>query len=260
MLFIIRIIIFILGISVGSFLNCFIYRIEKEESMKGRSYCPKCKHQLSYKDLFPILSFLFLKGRCRYCKEKISFQYIFIELITGFVFLGIFNYLFSEYSNIFTFDFIYNFLFLITISFFLILIFVYDLKHYLIPDFATYTIIIISFINLLIKGDVTNGIFSATISFVFFLSIYLITKGKGMGFGDVKLSIFIGLFLGYPNFLVALFTSFLIGAIIGIGLILGKKKSIKSEVPFGPFLIVGTIIALFLGNDIIHYYLKISGF
>lgn len=255
MLFIFKILVFLFGISIGSFLNCLIYRLEKEKTVKGRSYCPKCGHNLSFFDLFPVISFIFLKGKCRYCKKKISFQYPLVEIFTGLFFLFVFNYLFLTSENFGSFQFIFEFLILIAIFSFLILIFVYDLKHYLIPDFAVYSIIIIAFIYNFLKENFINGLFSAIICFLFFLFIFLITKGKGMGFGDVKLSFFLGLFLGYPNFLTALFASFLIGAIIGLVLVFLKKKDIKSEIPFGPFLITGIIISFFWGDKIIYYYL-----
>ncbi len=254
MIIIIKIIIFSLGLSVGSFLNCLIYRIEEEKSMKGRSYCPKCKHTLSYLDLFPLFSFLFLKGRCRYCKRKISFQYPLIELITGIVFLFIFSYLFYSPSQFWNIWILFEFFSLIIISSLFILIFVYDLKHLLIPDIATYLLIFFTFIYSIIKENLLNGLISAITISLFFLFIYLITKEKGMGFGDVLLSFPLGLFLGYPNFIIALFTSFQLGAIIGIGLIILKKKGIKSQIPFGPFLITGTIIAFLWGEKIIYYY------
>lgn len=257
MIFFIRFFVFISGLSVGSFLNCIICRLEKEESIKGRSYCPKCGHILSFLDLFPLLSFLFLKGKCRYCKKKISFQYPLVEIITGIVFLLIFNYQLSFSSDLWSFGFIFNFLSLVIISSFLIIVFIYDFKHFLIPDFAVYSLVAVASVYSFLNGNFINGLFSATACFLFFLAVFLITRGKGMGFGDVKLSFFIGFFLGYPNFLISLFASFLIGAIIGVGLIAIKKKNLKSEVPFGPFLIIGTVIAFLFGEVIADYYISL---
>ncbi len=254
MLYIINTIIFIFGISIGSFLNCLIYRIEEEEKMKGRSFCPNCRKKLSFWDLFPILSYLFLMGKCRYCKKKISFQYPLVEILTGIVFLFLFNYFFDGEVS---YQFIYNLFLLFIISSISILIFVYDFKHLLIPDIATYLLIFFSLIYLFLNGNIVNGILSSLASFIFFLSIFLITKGKGMGFGDVKLSIFIGLFLGYPHFISALFISFFLGALVGTMLILLKRKKIKSELPFGPFLIIGTFLTFFWGDQLIGYYLNL---
>ncbi len=245
--------VFLIGVSLGSFLNCIIYRISIDEKPKGRSYCPKCKHKLSYKDLVPVFSYIFLLGKCRYCKEKISLEYLLVELLTGALFL--FAYFFVGVSvELFIFFFI---------LFFLILIFVYDVKHYIIPDFATFSLIGVSFLYLVFLAFTENdleilffGIFSAIGSFLFFFTIFYITKGKGMGFGDVKFVVFMGLFLGFPNILIGLFISFVLGAIIGLTLIALKRKKIKSQVPFAPFLIIGTLLAYFYGKEITDFYLS----
>ncbi len=241
------------GISIGSFLNCLIYRLSVNEKPKGRSYCPKCKHQLSYKDLVPVFSYIFLLGKCRYCKRKISLEYPLVELLTGCLFL--FAFLFVGLSI--------ELIYLLAVLFFLILIFVYDLKHYIIPDFATFSLIgislaYLSYISFLEKSVsfLMYGALSALVVFFFFFSLFYFTKGKGMGFGDVKFVIFMGLFLGFPNIVVGLFISFFLGAIIGVGLIILKRKEMKSQVPFGPFLIIGTLMAYFYGEKIIDFYLN----
>jgi leader peptidase (prepilin peptidase)/N-methyltransferase len=249
--------IFILGLAVGSFLNCVIYRLEKNESfLIGRSYCPKCKHQLGWQDLIPLLSFLELGGKCRYCKQKISWQYPLVELATGILFVSVFHIAFPNLLLS-----IYYFL----ISSLLIVIFTYDLKYYIIPDEIIYPAIVITFLYNIFYScfmlhssySILNILCSGLGASAFFLAIFLISKGKWLGFGDVKLAFFMGLFLGFPNILVAFFISFLIGAIIGLGLIFCGKKSLKSEVPFGPFLVTGTFLALFLGNQIINWYFNL---
>jgi len=248
---ILSIAIFIFGLAVGSFLNCVIYRLEQKKSfLKGRSYCPSCKHVLAWNDLIPIISFFILRGKCRYCGKKISWQYPAVEIATALLFLLIFNFQFS----------IFNICFLFFVSCFLIIIFVYDLKHYIIPDSVIYPAIIITFLyNLILNPSflVQNSILAGIGASLFFLLIYLISRGKWLGFGDVKLALFMGLFLGFPAIISALFFSFLIGAIIGIILILLKRKGLKSEVPFGPFLIIGTYIALFWGERIINWYFRL---
>lgn len=253
-------IVFLFGLEIGSFLNCVIYRLEKNESfISGRSYCPKCRHQLSWQDLIPILSFLELRGRCRYCKKAISLQYPLVELATGILFLLIFHFQFS----IFNFQAFLATGYSLLISCFLIIIFVYDLKHYIIPDEIIYPAIAIALIfnsQFLISKQFSvfnHAILSALGASAFFLTIFLISRGKWLGFGDVKLAFFMGLFLGFPNILVSLFLAFFIGAIIGMGLILSKKKTIKSEVPFGPFLVTGTFLALFWGRALINWYLNL---
>jgi len=242
--------VFILGLFIGSFLNCVIYRLEiKKSFLKGRSFCPNCKHVLSWQDLVPVFSFLFLNGKCRYCKKRISIQYPFVELLTGLLFLSI--YLFQP--------FVINMVFWLIISSLLVIIFVYDSRHFIIPDKVLFPAIIISLIYLVLSYPVSvaNHVLSALGASLFFLVIVLFTRGKGMGMGDVKLAILIGLLLGFPKVVASLFFAFLIGAIIGIGLILLKKKTLKSEVPFGPFLIIGIYIALFYGDKIINWYLNL---
>jgi len=259
--------VFLFGLMVGSFLNCVIYRLEQKQSfLKGRSFCPYCKHTLSWQDLIPVFSFLFLGGKCRYCKKRISLQYPLVELFTGILFVLTFWIL--DFGLGLTFGF------WILISSFLIIIFVYDLKHFIIPDKVIFPAIAITFLYRLfeilsfghwdlfgiwnlefgILKPFLNPLIAAFIASLFFLAIVVFSRGKWMGVGDIKLAFLMGLLLGFPYILVALFFSFLIGAIIGIGLILAKRKTMKSEVPFGPFLVIGTFIALFLGEIIISWY------
>ncbi len=252
------VLMFLLGLCIGSFLNCFIYRLEKEESVaKGRSYCPHCKHSLAWFDLIPVLSFLMLQGKCRYCRGKISIQYPIVEIVTGLIFV-----LISNQHLIFNVQNVANLLFLCYIASSLIIIFVYDLKHYLIPDSVLFPAIIIAFLYRIVVtlsfshwNLIGNFILAALIASGFFLVLFLISGGRAMGFGDVKLGILLGLVLGFPNILVALFLAFFLGAIIGVVLIATHKKGIKSEVPFGPFLITGTLMALLWGSTIIQWYM-----
>jgi len=242
-----EILIFIFGLVVGSFLNSIIYRLRSGESfLFKRSFCPHCQHQLSWQDLIPIFSFLILRGKCRYCSQKISLQYPLVELATGLLFVSFFIFHFS--------------FFIFIIACFLIIIFVYDLKYYLIPDKIIYPAIAVTFLYQLFRISdfklLVNPLLSALPASLFFLTIVLVSRGKWMGVGDIKLAFFIGLFLGWPNILVALFLAFFIGAIIGVGLIVTGKKTLKSEVPFGPFLVAGTFMAMFWGQNIINWYLN----
>jgi prepilin signal peptidase PulO-like enzyme (type II secretory pathway) len=255
-------------------LNCLAYRLEKGEKPTGRSYCPHCKHTLSWQDLLPVFSFIMLKGKCRYCGKKISWQYPAVEIATGLLFLLIFN--FSAYGGPaagWQFQNLGTALYLFITTSFLIIIFVYDLKHFLIPDKILFPLIGIVFLyrvfgilnlehwnlfrisNLEFRiFDLINPLSAAIGAGIFFLTIFLISQGRWLGFGDVKLVFFMGLFLGYPEIIAALFFSFFIGAVAGTGLIFLKKKTMKSEVPFGPFLITGTFIALFWGRALIDWY------
>jgi prepilin signal peptidase PulO-like enzyme (type II secretory pathway) len=255
---------FIFGTCIGSFLNCLIYRLNNKQSfLRGRSFCPHCKHKLSFFDLIPILSFVFLKGKCRYCGKKISGQYPLVEIATGGLFLLILNLQFggSQFS-IFNLLTSIRFFYLLIVSSLLVVVFVYDLKHYIIPDKVIYPAIGITFFYQLIYNFQAIGssfwsfLLSAFGAAGFFFLMWLVSKGEWMGFGDVKLGFFMGFFLGWPNILVALFSAFFIGAIIGIGLIVLGKKTLKSQVPFAPFLIIGTFIALFGGQNLINWYIN----
>jgi len=263
MVFFVNFIVFLFGLIIGSFLNCVIYRLALPSAnegggLKNRSYCPHCKHLLSWQDLIPVFSFIFLKGKCRYCQKPISLQYPIVEISTGLMFLLIFNqFSIGEEDFVLFFTFastngssVFNFLNLIyywTIASFLIVIFVYDLKHYIIPDKVIYPAIAIALIF-------NYSILSAILAAAFFLSIVLISRGKWMGVGDIKLAFFMGLVLSWPNILLALFLAFFIGATVGVGLIISNKKTLKSEIPFGPFLVTGTFLVLFWGNELISWY------
>lgn len=300
------ILIFIFGAAVGSFLNVVIDRCQTGESIiRGRSYCPKCRAILRWYDLIPLFSFLILRGRCRYCQRKISWQYPLVEIATGILFLLAFFFLFPEPvegSGLLAFDFaalrsgniflVINFLYLFFILSCLIVIFVSDLKHYIIPDKIIYwaggvTLIYqvvrafdfgltsfglrsgnkiapLLFFELAPTPNLVWGLvegfrgllpylLSASGAFIFFFSIVAITKGKGMGLGDVKLTFLMGLVLGWPDILLALFLAFLSGALVGLSLIAVGSKTLKSQIPFGPFLSAGTIFTLLFGSQIIDY-------
>jgi leader peptidase (prepilin peptidase)/N-methyltransferase len=278
-MFIISFFIFIFGLIIGSFLNVVICRLKtKEEIFLSRSRCPHCQKNLKWFDLIPILSFLSTFGKCRYCGKKISWQYPLVEIITGGLFILIFNFQFSIFNEITIFNFqTLNFSLLLFIVCSLIIIFVYDLKHYIIPDKIVFPAIIAAFFyklfemfgnwNLRFIWDLGFGIwdfqillyaiFSAIVASSFFFAIILISKGEWMGFGDVKLAFLMGLILGWPDILFALFLAFVLGAAIGLILIGLKIKSIKSQIPFGPFLAAATIIMTLWGEIIKRIYFSL---
>lgn len=239
--------VFILGLIIGSFLNSVIYRLEiKEDLVASRSHCIKCNHELNWKDLIPVFSFFFLKARCRYCQKKISWQYPLVELGLGVLFVLV--------SMFFSFPWYY---FLIVSL--LLIIFVYDLKHYLIPDKVIFLASVSAFVWQVLYGDLINSVLAACLGAGLFLILVLVSKETWMGWGDVKLGFFMGLFLGFPNILPALFLGFFSGALIGVFLIFLKKKGFKSQVPFAPFLIFGTMVSLFYGTEIVNFYLSLIG-
>ena len=246
--------IFLLGLCAGSFLNCVIYRLEQGKNLGGRSFCPHCKKDLSWKELFPIFSFLFLGGKCMGCRGKISIQYPLVELATALVFILTFYFV---YPILVTYQLVYI-LYLFYVLSALIIIFVYDLKHYEIPDKVLLPAIAITFLYTAIFSwqSILNYLLAVLVSAGFFLIIFLVSKGRGMGFGDVKLAVLMGLLLGLPSVLVALFIAFVLGAIMGVILMIFQRKGLKSEIPFGPFLVLGTIISLFWGGAVIQWYIN----
>lgn len=250
--------IFMFGLAIGSFLNAVIYRLEIGDSVaKGRSRCPKCGHILSWYELIPLISFAIQRGRCRNCKEKISWQYPIVEFFTAALFLFAFLN-FDFYKGPTFVEDIVALVYMLAVFSFLVLIFVFDFKHYIIPNIAVYSIIAIAFFYNLIfnSGSMLFHILAAVVVSGFFLFLFLISSGKWIGMGDVKYGIFMGLFLGWPAAVVGLFLSYIIGAIVGVIMISLKKKGLKSEIPFGPFLIIGAIIAYFYSGQILSWYLS----
>ena len=258
--------VFAFGLAVGSFLNVVIYRLGKDESaFKGRSYCPHCKHQLAWKDLIPVASFLMLGGKCRYCGGRISLQYPLVELGTAMLFLLSFKFQVSSFNQALSIETL-NIFYLWMIASLLVVLFVYDLKHYILPDKILLPAIgiVLAYRVFEVWGLVRQSadwdlgfVVSGFAAAAFFLAIFALSKGRAMGLGDVKLAAFMGLFLGWPNILVALFAAFFSGALVGIALIILKKKAMRSEVPFGPFLIAATFVALFWGNALVNWYLDL---
>ncbi len=250
-------ILFFIGTFFGSFFNVVADRLKNGESIiLGRSHCEYCKKELEWEDLIPLISFIILKGRCRYCHKKLSFFYPVSEIITGILFACVFVFVFypgqAGFSDAPYFK-IASFLYYIFIVSSFIIIFLEDLKYGIIPDKVLFPAILISLIYLYINPQfMILNVISGLGAFMFFLLLFVFTGGKGMGFGDVKLAFLLGLVLGFPKILLSLYLAFLTGAIIGLILILWRKKaSIKDAIPFAPFLITGSVITLFLGDLII---------
>lgn len=244
-------IIFIFGAVIGSFLNVCIYRIPRGESIAfPPSHCTNCKKEIKWYDLIPIISYIFLRGKCRYCKEKISIRYPMIEFITAVLFVA--NY--SVYGL--TFDFI-------KYTTFLGFLIVIGMIDYDTTDvyFSTTLAGIISgiiFIGVLtynmfpVKGYIYGGILGGG----FLVLIILITKG-GMGWGDAEICLMSGLFLGFKLTILMLFLSFIIGSIAGIILILLGKKSKKDYIPFGPYIALSAILCVLSGEKIFSFYMSL---
>lgn len=257
-----RVIIFLIGLCIGSFLNVIIYRLPRGLGfVKGRSFCPHCKKKIRWFDNVPLISFVLLKGRCRFCHSPISWQYPVVELVTGVLFvLGSSPFL----RNLVDLSFLRVLDIGLTLALFsaLIVIFFIDLEHQIIPDEIVFPIVILfifRFVFSCLSTDycLLTTIYSAFGASLFLFAIYLVTKGKGMGFGDVKLAFLMGLVLGYPKIIVAFYLAFLTGAFVGIILILGRKARFGQKIAFGPFLALSTIIAFLWGEKILSLALKV---
>src|SRR5260221_2583759 len=217
----------ILGLVFGSFLGALTYRFPRSISIaKGRSVCPKCKKEIGWYDNIPLFSFLLLGGHCRNCHEKISIRYPLIELVTAITFIVVG----------------FNLINLVLVSV-LISIFVIDMEHEIIPDESVFFGLFIFLIN---SNFNLNLLLPGFLSAIFLLVLNIITKGKVMGLGEVKLALLLGTMAGPNLFLNWLFFSFATGAVVGILLVIGKKATMKQKIAFGPFLIIGFLLALFI--------------
>lgn len=264
------VIFFIFGTIIGSFLNVVIHRVHTGEGLvRGRSHCPRCKAVIRWYDNIPIVSFLFLGGKCRKCKKKISWQYPMVEFFTGVLFLWVGIYFFNI-DNLFSF--FPTFYYLVIISFFIV-IFVYDALYMEIPGPALWPAIGFAVLGNLVMDWMKPGIIggpmnlatysgaaASLFAFMFFFLLVAYSKEKWMGMGDALLAILLGLVLGWPNILLALFLAFAIGAIYGIILLAVRSKTLKSQIPFAPFLIIGSVIALFFCVPIINWYKGLFNF
>ena len=254
-----NVLLFILGSVVGSFLSAYTYRFPRNlDFVWGRSFCPNCKAKISWYDNIPLLSFILLKGRCRNCNKAISRRYPIMEFSTGLAFVSIFSFLnyctevVCQWSMVLGSLALPYFLLLVSI---MIAIFVIDLEYQIIPDNLVFFLFLTAFVLQLISYSPTffAGLFTAFGASLFLLALHLLTKGRGMGLGDVKLALPAGLILGWPMGAVWLFVSFVIGGVVGIILILLKKAHFGKQIAFGPFLVVGYLIALFRGERILGF-------
>jgi leader peptidase (prepilin peptidase)/N-methyltransferase len=237
------VVVALFGLCTGSFLNVVIYRLPRGESIVvGRSHCPACEREIAWYDLVPVLSFLLLRGRCRYCRAPISCRYPLVESLTAAVFLVLYLHFGLQAALI-------KYLFLAAL---LVAATFIDIERFLIPNrlvvaglafgiAAGFFVHDVSFLSALLGAASTAG---------FLLLVALLYRG-GMGMGDIKLALVTGLFLGWPMGLVGLFVGACIGGLVGIVLIVAKIKGRKDPVPFGPFIALGTLIALLWGSQIL---------
>ena len=257
---------FIFGAIIGSFLNVLILRLPEDKSLGGRSHCPHCGRGLGFLDLIPILSFLALRGKCRSCSTQISARYLIIELTVSCLFALAF-YWFSPVTLI-------GFLEVIRVWFIvciLVAVFVIDFEHFLILDvivFPASVVLLLFNIGLdYLSGGFQNGLYGMTVGGVFsavacsgvFFSMWAISKGRWIGFGDVKYMLFLGQIVGFPLTIIGFFLSFFIGALVAIPLMFTGKYSLASKLPLGTFLSIGFLSTFFYGQQMLNWYLGLIG-
>lgn len=259
---IIFVFIFLLGTIIGSFLNVVIYRFNTGKTIiSGRSICMTCNHNLRWYELIPVLSFLIQSGKCRRCASRISHQYPLVELGTGLVF-ALIAFKFLPILYISYWSYIFFVVFFVFIFSLLIVISVYDLRHKIIPDKLVYVFIFISFLSIFINFSPIGTFFTLpTLSNLIagplialpFVLLWFFSKGRLMGLGDGKLILGIGWMLGLSSGLCAVILSFWIGTIVSLLLMLlskNRKINMKTEIPFGPFLIISTLITFLFNINI----------
>jgi leader peptidase (prepilin peptidase) / N-methyltransferase len=261
MLLVLSLLVFVLGAIVGSFLNVCILRLPKEESIVSpASHCPNCKTPIPFYDNIPLLSYLFLAGRCRFCSEKISPRYFVVELLTASLAVALFHQLGLGFA------FFVNFVFvaaLVVISFI-------DLDVRIVPDVVSLPGIAVGFLSavlswllpidplLLLPSPVSSllgVVFGGGILLIVAWGYEYFTGVEGMGGGDIKLLAMIGAFLGWPSIPLTLFFASLAGSVVGIAFMVTKGVGGKFALPFAPFLCLGALVHLFFGRDLVQFYL-----
>ncbi|MFA4830692.1 MAG: prepilin peptidase [Patescibacteria group bacterium] len=251
------VLIFIVGTMFGSFLNAYLWRVRAGRSVwKGRSMCTYCKNKINWFDNIPIISFFILRAKCRSCKKPIFWQYPSVELWMGLAFVFIaahYPLVIDHWSLIITRWFI---------IWFLTLIFLYDLKYQeilnrftLIPAGILFLIKIVFSLQSPVFFIALDMLLGAFIASGFFLLQFTISKGKWIGGGDVRLGVFMGVILGWKLTILALLIAYILGAVVGIILLILAKKKQDSQIAFGTFLSVATLIAMFWGEGILGWYL-----
>lgn len=256
--------VFVLGLCIGSFANVLIDRLSLGQSINGRSHCDYCQKQLMPLDLIPVISFIASKGRSRCCNKKLSWQYPLVEGITGILFVIIYiSFIGAAHSIDGGVYAVIKLLAWAGIGTSLLVIFISDVKYQIIPDEIQIVLGSLSLLlQVLIAPQFTTfymSIFSGVAVMLPILAIYLATKKKGMGFGDVKLAFCMGILLGTKGGLIALYIAFLVGACVGLLLIIGKKVNIKSKIAFGPFLIIGIVGVLIWGPQLKDIVYRVYG-
>ncbi len=280
-----NVILFFLGAAVGSFVGVVADRYQGDLSIwdkkiiGGRSHCEFCGRKLRWFELVPILSFIWQKGRCSSCNHRLSFRYLFVEIVSGFLFVFVPAALFKDFYILHSTFYILSTLWLLVFSF-LLLISLIDKRLRIIPNEASAALVILGALLAIFQPfDKLSGSFlghyamlfgwhsnpwlnhllGAAVAGIFFAALIFITKGRGMGGGDMKLAAAIGFVFGWPDILIIVILAFIIGSLFGIVAILLKKERLKSHIAFGPFLAFAGLLVFFFGYEIINFYFGLFG-
>ena len=247
---------FILGSLWGSFSNVCIYRLPNNGNVaKGRSFCPNCKNKIRWFDNIPFFSYLFLKGKCRQCSKPISFQYFIVELLSAISFVLIFHIYGASITT----------LLLLILSIFFIIIFFIDLKHFIIPNVLTFPLMVIGFLksfdpnlNQTIFPNYINsligGLFGYSIIWLIIFFYKKVRKKEGMGLGDAKLMAVIGFWFGWISIPFTIFISSTVALVLVVPSLINQSRKMSSEIPFGPYIIIGCIFYLTFANQIKYLF------
>ena len=249
--------LFFFGIICGSFANVCIYRLPKNKSIvTGRSFCPNCKKKIIWYDNIPLLSFILLKSKCRFCKKPINSQYFIVELITAISFVSIYYF----------FGLTLAALLLSILSVFFIIIFFIDLKHFIIPNELTFPLMIIGFfksfdpnLNQTIFPNYINsligGVFGYLIIWLIIFFYKKVRKKEGMGLGDAKLLAVVGFWFGWFSIPFTIFMSSVVALIFVLPSLINKSRKMSSQIPFGPYIIIAVIFYVSFSNQIKSFLL-----
>lgn len=252
----------VIGAVMGSFIGAMAWRLHSKRGvLNERSECEHCHHQLRVIDLLPIISWLSLAGKCRYCKKPIGRTAIILELGTAVIF--VLSYILWPLPLVTVLDWLYLILWLVSVVG-LVFLWLYDLRHYLLPNIVVWPLAAIGLVMFGIRmiqqdASLILALQEAVLSLLpvtgLYGLLYAVSGGKWVGFGDVKLGIYIGLALGWPLALLAMMLANLVGTLYILPGLLSGVLARNSRIPFGPFLIIGTILAMLFGQSIIDGYI-----
>lgn len=254
-------IVFTFGLIYGSFLNVVVTRFDDWVSIvKGRSRCPECKTNLTSMDLVPVLSFIALRGKCRYCQKPISWQYPIVELTTAFLALASYYQLFVA-SDLTLSTQIIGFVLLLVFFGAMLVTFFHDLYEMMVPELSANTMLVASVLySFIVYQDNLGSIYAGLTGFLPIALLVYPSRGQWMGEGDIKIAASLGFLVGWPAAAVFIILAFVLGGAFGAIGLLSKRVKLKTAVPFAPFLIIAGIIALFWGQAIAGWYLGTIGY